>query len=798
MSNVHNLNDKPTVQETIKRLSSGFSLNSSHHSDHNHADGTSTKDDKSLKIATFSLQTYLKDRDFAVEFLEKDGLQSLCDIILNSSGNTLAYALNSLLSLMEHEIGWDSLDIKFITYIGHIVVNEQLATIARPATAILLKLICATATANNSSHNNSSSTGKDVTAGVTTAAAAVADNNNNNKNCKKIECYGYATVHSVIEKETKLIQTLVDRLMSQEYLLSIISMNLLIAMMKYVTDEYITFLSNEYDKANLRKMILRLMKNHPSQEMKLLILEYQTAFIKNVHRRYNRPVSAQNASFTAMLNEILKASTVAATKATSDVHAAYSQTKGCWKKIGFSSEVPQREFIRTGLLGLEQMHSFITKHKEAFDTLYIDQLHRPDNKKCPFARASIEVTELLCRHWSISENTTIADFQALLLSFDHIHATTLQTYFRIFRDMEATNSDLPKVSALARSQLRAVLNDSTINDITSFDETMFSTPYERIRDRRLKELEWADDLLGRDAISNLRSRLSKESFEFLKNQRIHCLLEGCWFPLIASASHQQRLSVMGGNTINSSILPSGLTPSSLAIHSGVGSSINVAGTHLGNNHHQGSGASGGGGFRRWRYYKLSRSKQYLMYGDFSDKIMPVINTYDSLPNHIDLSEVSEIRTIRTYSNSNSSNTNPLSLPRSSSTLINSNVNSSSSHILGSHVSTSSDTSTETAAQQNRASSFALYSKENNRLLAEFYCSSTSQAAEWKDGFSMLLFNRFTSKETAELFHTLTEVGVKAKLLQIAGDRIEIPHSAPEIPPVPPGLGSNFFYNSVDT
>lgn len=66
--------------------------------------------------------------------------------------------------------------------------------------------------------------------------------------------------------------------------------------------------------------------------------------------------------------------------------------------------------------------------------------------------------------------------------------------------MEATTFDFSKVSALVRSQLRAVLNSPAAKDIQEFDRIMFGTPYQQIRDRRLKEREWADDLLGRDAI----------------------------------------------------------------------------------------------------------------------------------------------------------------------------------------------------------------------------------------------------------------------------------------------------------
>lgn len=121
-------------------------------------------------------------------------------------------------------MGWEALDDDFIARITNVVVNEQLATIARPAIAILLKLVCA----------NEQNTSQDI----------------------KIRCYGYLTLHKAMEKEPTLITVLVDRLLSQEYVLSTTSMSLLTAMLKYVTDEYRSILSSAYDNSNLRKNVL--------------------------------------------------------------------------------------------------------------------------------------------------------------------------------------------------------------------------------------------------------------------------------------------------------------------------------------------------------------------------------------------------------------------------------------------------------------------------------------------------------------------------------------------------------------
>jgi engulfment/cell motility protein 1 len=53
--------------------------------------------------------------------------------------------------------------------------------------------------------------------------------------------------------------------------------------------------------------------------------------------------------------------------------------------------------------------------------------------------------------------------------------------------------------------------------------------YRGVRDRQMKELEDEDDLPSKIPVRNLRAKLYKESKEFVRQQRIHCLLQGSWF-----------------------------------------------------------------------------------------------------------------------------------------------------------------------------------------------------------------------------------------------------------------------------
>ncbi|KAI9016397.1 ELMO/CED-12 family-domain-containing protein [Phycomyces nitens] len=699
----------PTPKEAetlVKRMSTSLQL-----TDHS-AGGLETKEDKFIKIATFSLQNYLKETNFASEFLEGGGLKSLCMLIDNASGNTLAYALNSLTSLMSHNTEWVTLTDDFVATIAHRVVNETLVTICRPATAILIKIVAA----------------DQATYPVSSGS------------------YGYPTLYKALEREPHLLAVLVRRLQSPDYALSLNSLTLLTVMLKYVKDEDQSELLDALEQLNIGKHIVPLMNNHPSDELKEQLLEYQSATIQNANKRRNVPVSMSNPRHAKILLAIWEAAGI------KDIQVPGARK---WKKIGFSTEVPQREFSRMGLFGLEKMHTFATSNTDMFSKIILEQIHRPEGKRCPFAKASIEVTDLLCSHWNINTGYIAAEFDQLLLYFDHIQATTLQCFYRIFRDMEATAADFSKVSALVRSQLRSVLKSEGVKEVSEFDRLMLGTPYQVIRDRRLKELEWADDLLGREAIRNLRARLNKQSYEFIKKQRISCLLKGAWFPV---PNLFRNMAVTTGTSAQSTNSNPGSTGSS--------SPLNIMTPTLG------SGSVNGN--RRWRYYKLSPSKKALQYGDFTEKIAPVLKNYDRLTNKIDLGLVTEIKsTSSKYSNSGYSS--PMS-PSITPSMMASNL------------------STESSTMGSSSISFGLYS-DNGLILAEFLCVSAAQVSEWKDGFSMLLDKGITSKDTAAYLHSLTEIGVKVKLLQIAGDRVEVPHGTLEVPPIPVGLGQGFFYDA---
>lgn len=69
-----------------------------------------SEQDAVRKMAVFKLQTNIGDPSFAEMFIIEGGLSKLKDLVLHSTGNTLAYSLTSYSNLLEVDKGWESVE----------------------------------------------------------------------------------------------------------------------------------------------------------------------------------------------------------------------------------------------------------------------------------------------------------------------------------------------------------------------------------------------------------------------------------------------------------------------------------------------------------------------------------------------------------------------------------------------------------------------------------------------------------------------------------------------------------------
>lgn len=80
--------------------------------------------DSTRKYAVFRLQGLLGEPEFAIAFLQRDGLIALREAVMETTGNTQAYALGSLDKLLALDVGWEIVDALVIEKVRYRVVLE--------------------------------------------------------------------------------------------------------------------------------------------------------------------------------------------------------------------------------------------------------------------------------------------------------------------------------------------------------------------------------------------------------------------------------------------------------------------------------------------------------------------------------------------------------------------------------------------------------------------------------------------------------------------------------------------------
>lgn len=162
----------------------------------------------------------------------------------------------------------------------------------------------------------------------------------------------------------------------------------------------------------LKGFTQRLMSSHTIEDLTSSILDFQANMIRVTHRRKTHFVDpAREPSHLAALEYIWEATKL------SEEEQPDGPCK--WRKLGFQTEDIVREFADVGVLGLDclvrssflcflfgrltdyaQKH-FASKDPDYFATVVTEQISRPPERRCPIARASNEIVELLSEHWAI-------------------------------------------------------------------------------------------------------------------------------------------------------------------------------------------------------------------------------------------------------------------------------------------------------------------------------------------------------------------------------------------------------------
>ncbi|PCH36212.1 hypothetical protein WOLCODRAFT_140255 [Wolfiporia cocos MD-104 SS10] len=630
--------------------------------------------DPKMGLALTSLRKYIREEQFADQFLHRDGLYELISVISTSHGNVLAYALTAMQNLMELDHGWDALDNEFILTIVRILSSKQsLINVCRPATAILKKLVEASPAGAPTAHLASSSRGPPMPPPGS------------------VYRYGFEVVYAQMCKEPRLLETVVERLGSGDTTMALYSMMLINSLLANVTDDRWDEFTTALERLNVRKAVISLMSANTIEDLTSCILDFQANMVGITFKKKIAPVDPQyEEAHKAALKYIWSCS-----KVNEEIDDEYSELK--WRKIGFDSEDLIQEFREVGALGLDCLKHFVAKDPDYWAKVVQEQLSRPAERRCPIAKASNEVTDLLTEHWSIYAPgyTASTTFQPFFLNFYKVHTLATQFFLRMWNESGASKSDFPRLVALTRSQVKVALRRENVRPWHEVVQEFLESEYRAVRDRQMQELELEDDVMSKIPIRNLRAKLYKESFEFVRQQRLHCLTEGAWFMNGVPAMH-----IISRDTIRRPRAP-------------------------------------------WRFMRLDNGLKYLHYVDSNSKFF-VRKGLEDLPERIDMSAVSEIATGTCMPLPN--NVRDIDIPAGS----------------GSPVAAS-------------PLSFSLLTASSTSL-ADLIASDQARWADWTDGLNMLRKDggHAASPETENFVQALTEIGLKIKLLDLTGEKVDIP------------------------
>ena len=211
-------------------------------------------------------------------------------------------------------------------------------------------------------------------------------------------------------------------------------MTLINSLLSHATDTYWDEFTLEIERLNVPKAVVRLMSSHTIEDLTSSILDFQANMVRVVYRLKTTSVDPEDPDVQEVLNTIWRASKVDETPP--EVYGSprvdplmsprlnghpksVSEMEGRWWKLGLGSDDLRAEFKAGGMLALDclvchpryspwtrmrtllwQEH-FVVGDPDKFAQRILEQNSRSLERRCPIARASNEVVEILSEHWQV-------------------------------------------------------------------------------------------------------------------------------------------------------------------------------------------------------------------------------------------------------------------------------------------------------------------------------------------------------------------------------------------------------------
>ncbi|PSK46185.1 Engulfment and cell motility protein 2 [Elsinoe australis] len=681
--------------------------------------GMNSDSESSRKLAAFHLQSLLADPDFVDAFVQGDGMPALNTMVLRENGNTLAYAMGSLNRILELDFGWEQVGIEVAERAVELVVDRPVINVLRNAFRLLVLIV--SRPFDNLDYPLQSPGGNGVGPNI-------------------------ETLKPVLKEHVNFLDALIEKLSSADHALCGNALQFLNALIR---DGIMTFSETQLMRFVKRLQDLEifstvegLMRGDSLADIAAPVIDFQT--LTKVMLRCWRfvPVDLTRQAHSEALLHIRKTATRALPHKAVPSRKSEKQpeTDGeiesevPWTTIGFETEEPSSDLQETGLLGLMDFADFVRKNNDWFQKTLLEQSVMSPEQRCPIARVSMIVTQMLYEHFNIGDSTASPrasavmeeqlqgdldkTVQPLLLCRDRLHGAVAHAFFRIWNTAEATVPEFDKIEQLIRLLITKVIGNSTRTATTQeVEEAIDNTSLAALRKWQLTDLDSFQERAWGTDLSQLRKHLHDESVQFITEQRIRCLLEGSWFPSLASLDSSPRQQP------NS-------RPSSAVLS--------------------------------WRFVQLSPNRRYLHHAAYPRKPEGTPTLAD-MPQRIDVDHISSVV----------SNVTAARIPEEVRVHeANGNGNGAASKKSKAEKVEENGEGTVTRLHIHGAARSQADGAESETPLLELQCASQTTASEWLDGLLMLLEQTPITADTTRMIGIVEEWSLKVRLLNLNWEDVD--------------------------
>lgn len=364
--------------------------------------------------------------------------------------------------------------------------------------------------------------------------------------------FGFRALKPAIAIYPQFLEMLVSRLSSADHALCANALQLINSLMRdSITHdeetEWPKFIKRLQDLGVIRAVYV-LMQGSALQDHAHPLIEFQSLTKLLLRKWKNVTVDLEKPEHRRALKGIHLASKPQEKGSDSgdDTQRSRKHHPEKWRRLGFESENPAVEFKEMGFLGMMDLTDYVRKYQDEFQKLLLEQSTKNAEQRCPISRASLAITAVLYEHFEVEKSATEDAksylalesrsnfdkvFKPLLLHWSRLHVAGLHAFFRLWKSTGAQAEDFHKIVELVRILIESVVGGATrMKDVQDVEEELIDFDYQRLRELQMELLELTYEDAWGQHLRQVRDELQHEALQFVKEQRIRCLLQGAWFP----------------------------------------------------------------------------------------------------------------------------------------------------------------------------------------------------------------------------------------------------------------------------